>query len=103
MVATETQSCAHALLSLPMDRQLMEWKLGVERLWAAATLDERQADRLAADIARGGGDATLRQAAAQALPNLRNASLKNADRSTRDDARRRLGVMRDVLQALDAA
>jgi hypothetical protein len=86
-----------------MDRQLMEWKLGVERLWSAATLDYREAERLAADIARGSGDATLRQSAAQALPNLRNASLENADRSTQDEARRRLGVMRDVLQALDAA
>jgi len=45
----------------------------------------------------------LRQAAAQALPNLRNASLENADRSTQDEARGRLGVIREVLQALDAA
>jgi hypothetical protein len=86
-----------------MDRQLMEWKLGVERLWSAAALDYRQAERLAADIATGSSDAMLRPAAAQALPALRNASLDNADRSTQDEARRRLGVIRDILQELDAA
>jgi hypothetical protein len=84
-----------------MDRQLMEWILGVERLWSAATLDYRQAERLAADIATGSADAPLRQSAAQALPSLRNASLENADRSTQDEARRRLGAIRDLFHALD--
>jgi len=101
MDRTETQSCIGALLSMPMDRQLMEWKLGVERLWPAATLDYRAAERLAADIATYSGDAMLRQAATQALPSLRGAALENADRSTQDEARRRLGAMRDILQALD--
>jgi hypothetical protein len=101
MDRTETQSCVAALLSLRMDRQLMEWRLGVERLWPAATLDYRAAERLAAEIATASGDAMLRQAATQALPSLRNASLENADRSTQDEARRRLGAMRDILQALD--
>jgi hypothetical protein len=101
MDRTETQSCIGALLSLPMDRQLMEWKLGVERLWPAATLDYRAAERLAAEIATGSGDAMLRQAATQALPSLRNAALENADRSTQDEARRRLGAMRDILHARD--
>jgi hypothetical protein len=86
-----------------MDRQLMEWKLGVERLWPAVALDYRAAERLAAEIATvsGSGDAALRQAAMVALPILRDASLANADRSTQDEARRRFGVIREILQALD--
>jgi hypothetical protein len=84
-----------------MDRQLIEWKLGIERLWPAAALDYRAAERLAAEISTGSADAQLRQAATQALPSLRNASLENADRSTQDEARRRLGAVRDILQALD--
>ena len=75
---SETQSRSRALLSLrmilAMDRQLMEWKLGVEALWSAATLDYREAERLAADIATASTDPTLRPAAAQALPSLRNAA-----------------------------
>jgi hypothetical protein len=84
-----------------MDRQLMEWKLGVERQWPAAALDYRAAERLAAEIATGSVDAGLRQAAMRALPSLRNASLENADPSTQDEARRRLGAIRDILLALD--
>jgi hypothetical protein len=86
---------------LAMDRQLMEWKLGVEALWLANTLDYREAERLAADIATTSTDPALRPAAAQALPSLRNASLENADRSTQLEARRRLGAIRDLLCALD--
>jgi hypothetical protein len=86
-----------------MNRQLMEWKLGVDELWSAATLDFREAERLAAEIVTGSGDATLRRAAAQALPSLRNASLEHADRSTQDEARRRFSAIRDLLHALDAA
>jgi hypothetical protein len=89
--------------AMRMNRQLMEWKLGVERLWSAAMLDYREAERLAAEIVTVCGDATLRRAAAQALPALRNASLEHADRSTQDEARRRLGALRDILRALDAA
>ena len=86
-----------------MDRQLTEWRLGVERLWSAAALDYRQAERVAADIVTRGTDATLQRAAAQALPALRNASLEGADRSTRDEARRLFGLVLDLLQARDAA
>jgi hypothetical protein len=85
-----------------MDRQLREWKLGIERLWSAAAFDYRAAAQLAADIARGSDHTPLRLAAAQALSNLRSALLKTADRSTRDLAQRRLGIVRDVLYALDA-
>ncbi len=83
-----------------MDRQLREWKLGVERVWSAAAPDYRQAAQLAAEIARGSEEATLRAAAAQALPSLRYASLKKADRGAKDLARRRLSLIRDVLHTL---
>ena len=55
---------------------------------------------LAADMARASKEAILRQAATQALPILRNASANNADPITRDAARRRLGVISDVLHTL---
>jgi hypothetical protein len=83
-----------------MDRQLSEWRLGVERIWSAAVSDYREAARLAADIARASEEAILRQAATQALPILRSASANNADPITREAARRRLGVIRDVLHTL---
>jgi hypothetical protein len=83
-----------------MDRQLWEWKLAVERIWSAAVPDYGEAACLADDIARFGEETMLRQAATQALPSLRNASPKNADRSTADAARRRLGVIREVLHTL---
>ena len=86
-----------------MDRQTTEWRLGVERLWSAATLDYREAEWLAADIVRFCTDAKLRPAAALALPALRNAALENADPGSRDEARRLLEIMRDILQSLDAA
>jgi hypothetical protein len=85
-----------------MNRQTMEWKLDADRLWPAATLDFHEAERIAAEIFTLGAETALRQAAAQALPSLRNAALENADRSTKDEARRRFSVIRDVLHALDA-
>jgi hypothetical protein len=83
-----------------MDRQFSEWKLGVERIWSAAAPDYREAARLAADMAGASGEVILRQAAAQALPILRAASPSSADPVTREAARRRLGVIRDVLHTL---
>jgi hypothetical protein len=85
-----------------MDKQLTEWTFAVQRLWSATAPDYRAAERLAFEIARSGEEATLRQAAAQALPALRNAALKKADRSTKDLAWRRLSVLRDVLYARSA-
>ena len=84
-----------------MDVRVKEWKLGVERLWSAATLDHAQAVRLVAEIVRS-EEPRLAYAAAQALPSLRAASLKGADRSARALAHRRLGAVRDVLHALGA-
>jgi hypothetical protein len=85
-----------------MNRQLGEWKINLERIWSAAAPDYREAARLVADIARGSDEAALREAATQALPSLRNASLKGADRGAKELARRRLSVMRDALHMLTA-
>jgi hypothetical protein len=84
-----------------MDRQLSDWKLGIERIWSAATPDYREAVQLAAEIARCSAEAMLRHAATQALPSLRNAVPGNADQSTRDAALRRLRVIRKVLHTLN--
>jgi hypothetical protein len=83
-----------------MDRQLSEWRLGVERICSAAAPDYAEAARLAADIARTSEETILRQAATQALPILRAASANSADPITREAARRRLGVISDVLHTL---
>src|SRR5258705_12045855 len=83
-----------------MDRQFSEWKLGVERICSAAAPDYREAARLVADMARASGETMLRQASTQALPILRAASANNADPVARDAARRRLGVISDVLHTL---
>ena len=85
-----------------MDQQFNAWKSAIERFWPAATPDYREVARLAAEIAAGSADETLRQAAAQALPSLRNASLKSADRRAKEVARRQLSVVRDVLHTLTA-
>jgi hypothetical protein len=83
-----------------MDRQLSEWKLGLERIWSAATPDYQEAARIAAAIANASDELTLRQAATQALPILRSACAPDADQSTEVAARRRLGVIREVLHSL---
>src|SRR4051812_16114345 len=85
-----------------MDRQFNEWKLGLERLWSAAAPDYRAAARLVAEIAGESADATLRRAAAQALPGLRNAMAARAEGSARELAWRRLSAVRDVLHTLTA-
>jgi hypothetical protein len=84
---------------VPMDRHLSEWKHSVELIWSAAAPDYGEAACLAAEIARASTEAMLRQAATQALPILRSAS-EDADQSTQDAARRRLGVIREVLHTL---
>ena len=83
-----------------MDRQLSEWKLGLERIWSAATPDYQEAARIAAAIANASDEITLRRAATQALPILRSACAPDADQSTEDAARRRLRVIREVLHSL---
>ena len=83
-----------------MDKHLSEWKHSVELIWSAAAPDYGEAACLAAEIARASTEAMLRQAATQALPILRSACSQDADHSTTDAARRRLGVIREVLHTL---
>jgi hypothetical protein len=85
-----------------MDRHLAEWKLGVERIWSAATPDYHEAACLAEAIARIAEEVMLKQAATQALPILRSASAEDADQITKDAARRRLGVIREALHEIMA-
>jgi hypothetical protein len=83
-----------------MDAQLKKWELWIERLWSSAAIDWHQAARLALDIESASHNDTLRHAASQGLPSLRNASLWSADDAAREAARRRLGVIREALHAL---
>jgi len=83
-----------------MERRFAEWKVEIERIWSAHAPDYGQAVRLARRIASASEEEILRQAASQALPILRGAAHEDADQVTRDAARRRLGVIRDVLLAL---
>ncbi|HEV7599912.1 MAG TPA: hypothetical protein VGO49_06580 [Bradyrhizobium sp.] len=85
-----------------MELQQKQWKRDIDRLWSASPFEVRQAASLAAEIARHAADERVRQAAAQALPSLRGASLKSADAMSRNLAKRRFGVIRDALHALDA-
>jgi hypothetical protein len=83
-----------------MDR-LDSWKLTLERLRSAQFADWTEAGRIVAEIARISGDATLRQAAEQGLPVLRQAA-DNDEPVVTLAARRRLGVILDVIHDLTA-
>ena len=83
-----------------MDAHVKVWKLAAERLWAAAAFDCREAAKLAGEVTRQSGDAALLQAASQALPPLRAACAKGADRRTKVVAQRRFAAIRDALHAL---
>jgi hypothetical protein len=85
-----------------MDQRFNEWKLAIDRLWSAASSDYREIARVVAEIAGDSADQTLRQAATQALPSLRNASARLASSGTKEIARRRLSLVRNVLHALAA-
>ena len=82
-----------------MDSKLREWQLDIERIWQAAAPDWGEAARLVDVMART-GEVLLRQAAAQALPILRHAAAQSADPAIADAARRRLGIIREVLHTL---
>jgi hypothetical protein len=84
-----------------MIERLDSWKLALERLRAAETADWAEAGRLVAEIARMSSDVTLRQAAEQALPVLRQAA-ENDDDSITLAARRRIGVVLEVVHDLTA-
>jgi hypothetical protein len=86
--------------ALAMARRLAEWKLELDRIWSAHAPDYGEALRLALEIAGAAEEETLRQAVSQALPILRRAADEEFDHTTRDAARRRLGVIREVISAL---
>ena len=86
---------------LAMDRRLAEWKVELDRVWSAHVPDYDEAIRLVQQIASASEEEMLRQAASQALPILRSAAAHvDADHATRDAARRRLGVIREVMSVL---
>ena len=85
-----------------MDAQLKKWELWFDGLLGAAAVDWNEAVRLAADIESTAQHDTLRHAASQALPILRNATRKRADDPACDAARRRLLVIREALTAFTA-
>jgi hypothetical protein len=84
-----------------MMERLDSWKPALERLRSAHPADFAEAGRLVAEIARISTDVTLRQAAEQALPVLRQA-VDNDDRGVTLAAQRRLGVVLDVVHDLTA-
>ncbi|WP_439370086.1 J domain-containing protein [Bradyrhizobium sp. PMVTL-01] len=84
-----------------MMERLESWKLALERLRSAQPADWAEAGRVVAEIGRMSTDGTLRQAAEQALPVLRQA-LVNDDHSVTLAAQRRLGVVLEVLHGLAA-
>ncbi len=81
--------------------RLESWKLALERLRSAQPADWAEAGRLVAEIVRMSTDATLRQAAEQALPVLRQA-VDNDDHSVTLAAQRRVGVILEVVHDLTA-
>jgi len=89
-------------IAFAMDTQLKKWELRIDRLSSSAAIDWHEAARLALDIASSAEDETLRHAASQGLPALRNAALWAADDAAREAARRRLGVIREALHAVSA-
>ena len=84
-----------------MMERLETWKLALERLRSAQSADWAEAGRVVAEIVRMSTDVTLRQAAEQALPVLRQA-VDNDDHSVTLAAQRRIGVILDVMRDLTA-
>ncbi|MBR0714903.1 J domain-containing protein [Bradyrhizobium liaoningense] len=85
-----------------MIERIESWKLALERLRTAHSIDWDEAGRLAAEIARMSPEATLRQAAEQAIPILRQAVQNGEDHDIVVAAQRRLGVVLDVVHGLTA-
>ncbi|QIO32062.1 J domain-containing protein [Bradyrhizobium sp. 1(2017)] len=84
-----------------MMERLETWKLALERQRAAQSADWAEAGRIVAEIVRMSMDVTLRQAAEQALPVLRQA-VDNDDHSVTLAAQRRVGVVLEVIHDLSA-
>ena len=83
-----------------MNEQQQNWKRAADELWSAQSLDYNKAARLVAEIAQQNEGGFLQQAAAQALPSLRSAAARTADRMAKARAQQRLGAVRDALHAL---
>ncbi|MFO1110323.1 MAG: hypothetical protein U1E61_14140 [Bradyrhizobium sp.] len=83
-----------------VDRHVAEWRHAVDRFWQAAGPDWTEVGHVVAGIAATAEEADLRHAATQAQPSIRNAAASPQDHMTRVVARRRLGVIRDVLHEL---
>ena len=86
---------------MAMDQQL-NWKLAVERCYSAEAPDWHEIVRLVAAIAASGENPTLRLASMHAMPSLRNASARWPDRNAGEIAKRRLGIVLEVLNTLTA-
>ncbi|TPQ29720.1 molecular chaperone DnaJ [Bradyrhizobium guangdongense] len=85
-----------------MIERIESWKLALERLWTAHSVDWDEAGRLATEIARMSPEPTLRQAAEQAIPILRQAASNGDDHDIIVAAQRRLAVVLDVVHNLTA-
>lgn len=85
-----------------MDRHVGEWKHAVDRFWQAEGPDWTEVGHVMTAIAATADEADLRHAASQAQPSIRNAANAPQDRMTGVVARRRLGVVREVLHELTA-
>jgi hypothetical protein len=85
-----------------MDRHVGEWKHAVDRFWQAEGPDWTEVAHVVTSIATTSEEPDLRHAATQAQPSIRNAAANPQDHMTRVVARRRLGVVRDVLHELTA-
>ena len=83
-----------------MDRHLAQWRHAVDRFWQAEGPDWTEVAHVVAAIAAIADAPDLRHAATQAQPSIRNAAANPQDHMTRVVARRRLGVIRDVLHDL---
>lgn len=84
-----------------MDRKLRTWKLALGRFSQDPAPDYREIARLVTEMAVS-DEITLRQAATQAMPSLRNAMAKKSDHVAREIVRRRLGLIQAALHALTA-
>jgi len=82
-----------------MERHVGEWKHAVDRFWQAEGPDWTEVAHVVAAIATS-EEIDLRHAATQAQPSIRNAAANPQDPMSRVVARRRLGVIRDVLHLL---
>ena len=87
---------------MAMDQQLKDWKLAVERLFAADSPDWLEVLRLVTSISGAADNSTLKLAALQSMPSLRNATSRWADGEAKLVARRRLGIVLEVLNTLTA-